>query len=50
MNADDTCGDCIAGYIDDGTGVCIADETEEAGTNWLLYGGIAAVAAFALLG
>ena len=25
-------------------------ETEEAGTNWLLYGGIAAVAAFALLG
>jgi hypothetical protein len=47
---DDACGDCISGYSEDADGNCIADETEEAGTNWLLYGGIAAVAAFALLG
>ena len=49
VNDDDTCGDCLSGYTEDTDGDCIADETEEAGTNWLLYGGIAAVAAFALL-
>ena len=50
VNDDETCGDCQTGYSEDADGNCIADETEEAGTNWLLYGGIAAVAAFALLG
>jgi len=49
---DDSCGDCLSGYTEDETGACVADsdETEEKKTNWLLYGGIAAVAAFALLG
>ena len=45
VNADDTCGSCLAGYIDDGTGVCIPDESEPVSeTPWILYGGIAAVA------
>jgi hypothetical protein len=52
VNTDDTCGDCITGYTEDTAGTCIADEPaeEEEETNWLLWGGIAAVAAFALIG
>jgi len=51
------CGDCLSGFTEDATGVCIADvdtstdETDGAtkgGTNWLLYGGIgiAAIAGY----
>lgn len=47
---DETCGDCQTGYSEDADGNCIADETEETGTNWLMMGGIAALAAFAFLG
>jgi hypothetical protein len=54
VNDDDTCGDCITGYSEDTNGDCIVEEEEEEeeeeGTNWLLYGGIAAVAVFALMG
>ena len=43
-NTDDTCGDCLAGFTEDDTGVCVADaDTDEEETNWLLYGGIAAL-------
>jgi len=52
LNTDDTCGDCLSGYTEDTDGDCIADEPEEEekGVNWLLWGGIAAVAAFAFMG
>ena len=52
VNDDETCGDCQTGYSEDADGNCIADETEETegGTNWMLWGGIAALGAFALLG
>ena len=52
VNTDTTCGDCLSGYTEDTAGVCIADEPEEEEkkTNWLLWGGIAAVAAFAFMG
>ena len=36
--------DCLAGFTQDDTGVCVADvDAEEEETNWLLYGGIAAL-------
>ena len=48
---DDVCGDCLSGFAEDSTGVCVAevsadetDETDETETNWLLYGGIGVVA------
>ena len=48
---DDVCGSCLSGYTEDDTGVCVADEdpaddTED--TNWLLYGGLGAVALVAV--
>ena len=47
---DDSCGDCLSGYTEDETGACVADsdETEEKKTNWLLWGGLAAVGVLAL--
>jgi len=51
VNTDETCGDCVSGYSEDDDSNCVTDEPEEEKkTNWILYGGIAAVAAFALLG
>jgi hypothetical protein len=40
---DDVCGDCLSGFSEDATGVCVADVAtdESAETNWLLYGGLA---------
>ena len=38
-NTDDTCGECLSGFTEDSTGVCVADATEEEGPNYLLYGG-----------
>ena len=54
VNTDETCGDCISGYSEDDDSNCVIDEPEdepeeEKKTNWLLYGGIAAVAVFALM-
>ena len=48
---DDVCGSCLSGYTEDDTGMCVADEdpaddTED--TNWLLYGGLGAVALVAV--
>tara|TARA_R110001592_G_scaffold163112_1_gene396831 strand:+ start:62 stop:619 length:558 start_codon:yes stop_codon:yes gene_type:complete len=42
-----TCGDCLSGYVEDETGVCVAVVTDVAKTetNWLLYSviGVAAI-------
>lgn len=48
LNTDNSCGDCLSDYTEDSNGDCIADEAEEEeGTNWLLWGGLAAVAVLA---
>ena len=47
VKADETCGDCLTGHSEDDDGKCVEDEEEEVETNWLLYGGMAAVALLA---
>ena len=38
--ADDTeCGECLSGFTEDDTGVCVADAINDEGTNWLMIGG-----------